>query len=53
MNSLNRTTVLGPASGVRLRELFGKSKMLAVTVALLATSPLCRAQIQATSLSGH
>jgi hypothetical protein len=51
MNSLNRTTVLGPASGVRLRELFGKSKMLAVTVALLATSPLCRAQIQATSLS--
>ena len=51
MNSLNRTTALGHASGVRLREQFGKSKMLAVTVALLATSPLCRAQIQATSLS--
>ena len=50
MNSLSRTTVLGHATGVRLRELFCKSKMLAVAVALLATSPLCRAQIQATSL---
>ena len=50
MHSLNRTAVMRHASGVRVRELFRKSKMLALTVALLATSPLCRAQIQATTL---
>ena len=50
MNSLSRTRVLGHSTGIRLRELFCKTKMLAVAVALLATSPLCRAQIQATSL---
>ena len=50
MNSLSRTRVLGHSTGIRLRELFCKTKMLAVAVALLATSPLCRAQIHATSL---
>lgn len=51
MKSLKDATALGYAGGVRVRELFCKSKMLAVTIALLAISPFGRAQIQATSLS--
>jgi len=51
MKSLKHATAFGHARGVRVRELFLKSKMLAITAALLATSPLCRAQVQATSIS--
>lgn len=50
MKSLKHATALGHASGERVCELFRKSKMLAVMVALLAISPFGRAQIQATSL---
>ena len=50
MKSFNRAAMLRNASGRMVRAMFRKPTLLTIMVALLAISPLCRAQIQATSL---
>jgi len=50
MKFLKPATMLQYASGVRVRALRHKSTMLTVMAALLLGCPLCRAQVQATSI---
>src|SRR5271157_3093821 len=55
MKPLDRAAMLPPsktynASGIRLRAMLRKSRLLTVTVALLTIAPFCCAQTQATSL---
>ena len=50
MESFNRAAMLRNPSGLVVRAMFRKPTLLTIMVALLAISPLCRAQIQATSL---
>ena len=51
MKTFNRAAMLRNASGLTVRAMVRKPILLRVAVVLLATSPLCRAQIQAASLS--
>lgn len=50
MKPFNRAAMLRNPSGLVVRAMFRKPTLLTIMVALLAISPLCRAQIQATSL---
>jgi len=50
MQSFNYLMTLCNSFGVKMRPIFRKTTLFTITVALLASSPVCHAQINATSI---